>query len=78
MELEIQIKKTKKIVLTRDEGWYSEGEMRSELGWLPLQPQVFLANAYLYLHAMPVPGKQIGVSLQGKNQWGQEDLRGES
>ncbi|CAE7688745.1 unnamed protein product [Symbiodinium microadriaticum] len=32
-DLEVQIKKKNKIILYKDQGWYSEAEMRSELKW---------------------------------------------
>ena len=40
-ELEQVIKKIKKIQLTRDEGWYSEAEVK-ELGWSASVPECIL------------------------------------
>ena len=38
--MEVQIKKKNKIRLVKDQGWYSEAEMRTELKWSALEPYI--------------------------------------
>ena len=56
-QLELVIKKKRTMEVVRDEGWYSEAEMKSELGWSPSGPEP--AHAVLLINA----GAQHGHTI---------------
>ncbi|CAE7888819.1 unnamed protein product [Symbiodinium necroappetens] len=49
-ELLLIVKKIKKFVLKQDQGWYSEAEMKSELGWQRIAGAKKVCEADLALH----------------------------